>query len=86
MPTDSINPMCKAHSAPRCGARTRSGKPCQGPAMKGKKRCRRHGGASTGAPGNRNAFKHGHRSKAHLEAMALIRAFQREAMAGLQRD
>ncbi|WP_430429218.1 HGGxSTG domain-containing protein [Parasphingorhabdus sp.] len=42
-----------------CGARTRSGKPCQSPGMVNG-RCRMHGGASTGAPkGNRNAWKHG---------------------------
>lgn len=43
----------------RCGAKTRSGKPCQSPGM-ANGRCRMHGGPSTGAPrGNRNAWKHG---------------------------
>jgi hypothetical protein len=48
-------------SSPRCGAKTRSGKPCRSPAVDGKKRCRMHGGApGSGAPrGNRNAVKHG---------------------------
>ena len=47
------------HRAKRCGARTRSGKPCQSPAM-ANGRCRMHGGPSPGAPkGNPNAFKHG---------------------------
>jgi uncharacterized protein YjcR len=48
-------------SSLRCGARTRSGKPCQSPAVQGKKRCRMHGGApGSGAPrGNKNAVKHG---------------------------
>jgi hypothetical protein len=47
--------------SPRCGARTRSGGSCQAPAVKGKARCRMHGGAKgSGAPiGNQNAFKHG---------------------------
>jgi hypothetical protein len=47
--------------APRCLARTRSGKPCRSPAVKGKRRCRMHGGApGSGAPkGNRNALRHG---------------------------
>lgn len=46
--------------APRCGAKNRQGKPCQSPAMRSKKRCRLHGGLSTGAPkGNKNALKHG---------------------------
>ena len=53
------------HAAPRCGARakTRGGEPCQAPAVRGKARCRMHGGKSSGAPkGNRNAWKHGARS------------------------
>ncbi len=37
------NPM----SAPRCGAKTRSGTPCKSPAM-ANGRCRMHGGTSTG--------------------------------------
>jgi hypothetical protein len=48
--------------ARRCGARTRSGKPCQSPAVNGKKRCRMHGGAKgSGAPsGERNGnYRHG---------------------------
>ena len=36
------------HLTPRCGARTRSGCPCQAPAVRGKPRCRMHGGRSTG--------------------------------------
>jgi len=47
------------HRAKRCGARTRTGKPCRSPAMSNG-RCRMHGGPSPGAPkGNKNAFKHG---------------------------
>jgi len=48
-------------SSSRCGAKTRSGNPCQSPAVRGKKRCRMHGGAlGSGAPrGNKNAVKHG---------------------------
>ena len=34
--------------APRCGARTRAGCPCRSPAVRGKQRCRMHGGRSTG--------------------------------------
>ena len=46
--------------APRCGARTRGGSPCRQPAVRGKARCRMHGGRGSGAPaGNRNALKHG---------------------------
>jgi hypothetical protein len=36
--------------APRCGAKTRSGTPCQRPALRERNRCRLHGGLSTGAP------------------------------------
>jgi hypothetical protein len=48
-------------ASPPCGAKTRSGGPCRSPAVRGKKRCRMHGGApGSGAPGgNRNARKHG---------------------------
>ena len=31
--------------SPRCGAKTRSGNACRSPAVRGKKRCRMHGGA-----------------------------------------
>ena len=48
-------------ASPRCGARTRSGSACRSPAVRGKKRCRMHGGAAgSGAPrANQNARKHG---------------------------
>ncbi|TVV76054.1 hypothetical protein FOY91_05495 [Sphingomonas solaris] len=43
-------------AAPRCLAKTRRGTECQSPAIKGRKRCRVHGGArGSGAPkGERN--------------------------------
>jgi len=48
-------------ASPRCGARIRGGGSCRSPAVRGKRRCRMHGGApESGAPrGNRNARKHG---------------------------
>lgn len=51
----------KLPARPRCGARTRSDGVCRAHAVRGKKRCRMHGGATgSGAPrGNRNARKHG---------------------------
>ena len=66
-----VNPMLlDMRSSPRCGARTRRGTPCLGPAMPNG-RCRMHGGSSPGAPkGNRNALKHGHYSQ---EAIKLRR-------------
>lgn len=64
--------------APRCLARTRSGTECQSPAVKGKRRCRMHGGKGSGAPeGNRNAWKHGARSAKAQRAAALVRAMAR---------
>lgn len=47
-------------ASPRCGAKVRAGGSCRSPAVRGKRRCRMHGGApKTGAPsGNRNARKH----------------------------
>jgi glucans biosynthesis protein len=45
----------------RCGAKTRAGQACASPAVRGKTRCRMHGGApGSGAPNkNKNALKHG---------------------------
>ena len=71
----------RINRAPRCLAQTRSGKPCQSPAVKGKRRCRMHGGASgSGAPnGNRNALRHG-----RYTAQAI--AMRREMRALLRRS
>ena len=79
LPIKSMQPEILA-AAPRCLAMTRKGSACQSPKVKGKKRCRMHGGAKgSGAPvGNRNAWKHGGRSGEHLEQ---IRRF-REVLAG----
>jgi hypothetical protein len=48
-------------ASPRCGAKTRCGGACRAPAVRGKKRCRMHGGAQgSGAPrANQNARRHG---------------------------
>jgi hypothetical protein len=50
-------------SAPRCNAKTRhnNGSPCRSPPVRGKNRCRMHGGAKgSGAKhNNQNALKHG---------------------------
>lgn len=40
--------MHRRSSRPPCGARTRLGKPCQGGKIPGRKRCKWHGGLSTG--------------------------------------
>ena len=48
-------------ASPRCGAKIRSGGSCRSPAVRGKRRCRMHGGApGSGAPrANQNARRHG---------------------------
>ncbi|WP_395451272.1 HGGxSTG domain-containing protein [Aminobacter sp. UC22_36] len=53
--------MHSAHSAPRCGAKSkRSGARCNAPAVRGKRVCRMHG-ALAGAPRGdaHGRFKHG---------------------------
>lgn len=63
------NPSGNPANAPRCGAKTRAGTPCRGPAVRGKRRCRMHGGTNPGPPrGNRNGWVHGRRSRAAVEA------------------
>src|SRR6266849_1326072 len=69
------NPPGDFSMARRCGARSkRTGHPCRGPAMRGKRRCRLHGGKSTGprtpeglARSRRARWKHGGYSAAELE-------------------
>ena len=47
--------LTRLRAADRCGAKTRAGGTCQCPAIRGRARCRIHGGRSTGAPkGSRN--------------------------------
>ena len=78
------NPMGDPSTAPRCGARTRSGAPCKGPAMHNG-RCRMHGGTSTGPRTKRGLanssvanWKHGlYSAKARVEAK-LLRQFLRK--------
>src|SRR3546814_3494750 len=78
-----INPMqrvSKMLAAPRCLARTRRGTACQSPAVKGRKRCRMHGGTNPGAPkGNSNALKHGMNAANAIEDRRRLRTLLREA-------
>ena len=76
-----------------CSATTRSATPCQKPPMKGKKRCRLHGGLSTGprtAEGKARIaathYKHGKRSKAFTEMRKKIWAELREVEARMRDD
>ena len=68
-------------SSQRCGARTRSGKPCRSPAVSGKKRCRMHGGApGSGAPlGNKNALKHGFFAREAIAERRQLRELLRQS-------
>ena len=68
-------------SSLRCGAKTRSGKPCGSPAVSGGKRCRMHGGApGSGAPrGNKNALKHGLYTRGAIEERRQLRALMRQS-------
>jgi len=63
-------------SSPRCRARNRSGNACRSPAVRGKKRCRMHGGAPrSGAPkGNQNALKHGVFTRKAIDERREVRA------------
>jgi hypothetical protein len=68
-------------SSLRCGAKTRSGKPCQSPAVTGKKRCRMHGGAEGSGPprGNKNALKGGLYTGEAIEERRQLQAFLRQS-------
>ena len=77
----------------RCGAKTRQGTPCQNPAIKGRSRCKLHGGKSTGprtAEGKARVAaahtKHGRRSAAHVEKIKFINAELRRITHELKRD
>jgi hypothetical protein len=45
-----LEQLANIRAALRCGAKTRTGGVCQCPAIRGRKRCRLHGGRSPGAP------------------------------------
>ncbi len=68
-------------ASPRCGARTRGGFACSAPAIRGKFRCRMHGGArGSGAPrGNRNAETHGAFTQEGIAERRAIRALISDA-------
>ncbi|MCP3381320.1 hypothetical protein NLM31_13315 [Bradyrhizobium sp. CCGUVB4N] len=65
----------------RCGARTRNGETCRAPALRGKARCRMHGGAwGSGAPfGNGNAVKHGFFTGEAIDERKFVRTMLSEA-------
>jgi len=67
-------------ASPRCGARTRLGRPCRAPAVYGKNHCRMHGGGPrSGAPkGNQNALKDGLYTREAREERRRVRELLRE--------
>lgn len=77
----------RALAAPRCGAKTRRGTPCQSPAVAGRARCRMHGGAhGSGAPkGNRNALTSGLYTREAKEARRAVRALLRAGRKAIER-
>ena len=77
------NPQGDPSAAPRCGAKTRKGPPCRGPAMKNG-RCRMHGGKSTGPrtlqglERSRKAnWKHGYHSRRAIGERKLMQQFMK---------
>jgi hypothetical protein len=73
--------------APRCGATTRSGRECRSPVVRGKARCRMHGGAkgSGGPRGDRNGnFKQGLWTRESMAARRAVRAEMEEIRALLR--
>ena len=79
-------------SAPRCLARTRHGTACQCPAIRGRRRCRLHGGLSTGprtleglAHIRKANTRHGRYSRENVELARAIREHQRNFLEGALR-
>lgn len=79
------NPTGDLPKTPRCGARTRRGTSCLGPAMKNG-RCRMHGGCSTGprTPGGlarskKANWKHGQFSTEAIKERFYLRQLLRES-------
>ncbi|MEX2453669.1 MAG: HGGxSTG domain-containing protein [Rhodospirillaceae bacterium] len=77
----------RLRAAPRCGARTRRGAPCRSPAVRGRARCRMHGGAAGagGQPGNRNAHKDGFHAAAARAGRRAMNGFIAEMTAAVAR-
>jgi exodeoxyribonuclease III len=76
---DAETRLANLRRAPRCGARTRVGAPCQCPTITGRKRCRLHGGLSAGAPrGQKNGnFRNGDWTADAIEERRWLRSLVR---------
>ena len=78
---DDGNPMSKAHTAPRCTAKSKRTKErCKGPAVRGWRVCRVHG-AGGGHPAGQDhpSWKHGMRSREWITERRMINDLVREA-------
>jgi hypothetical protein len=64
---------------PRCGAKTRTGGLCRRSSIRGRRRCRLHGGMSPGAPrGAKNGnFKSGDWTAENIEERKWLRSLVR---------
>jgi hypothetical protein len=76
MDLDFENLLRNLRQAPRCGAKTRAGTACRRPAMRGRNRCRLHGGLSPGAPrGAKNGnFRNGNWTADAIEERRWLRS------------
>lgn len=74
MDRDLSKRVSRMNDTPRCGARTRGGRPCRCPAMRNGK-CRIHGGLSPGAPrGPANGnYRNGYWTREAAEERKFIR-------------
>ena len=81
MNRDEPQRMAQMNETPRCGARTRSGRPCRCPAMPNGK-CRIHGGLSPGAPrGEANGnYRDGYWTREAVEERKFIRSLVKDAL------
>jgi hypothetical protein len=80
------------HKAPRCGAHSRrTGLPCRAPAVRGKQRCRLHGGKSTGPKTpegiervSKSQWKTGRHSRKRIESNRKNKRQEKELRAMMQ--
>jgi hypothetical protein len=77
---DDMNPMSKAHAAPRCTATSkRTGERCKGPAVRDARVCRFHGAGGGHRPGRGHpSWKHGMRAQEWLDERRMLNEFLRE--------
>jgi hypothetical protein len=84
--SDHVRLIAPMLASPRCGARIRSGGACRSPAVRGKTRCRMHGGAPGSGPPrvNHNARKHGLFTRDAIAERKQVQALLGEARTLLQ--